>query len=211
MVQIWYMFSAFSFSFDTPPYDSGGVLWFHVRCPCVCPFVRPSIRILFPDGKLSKHQWISPNLVCALTLWRSGSGLQMGKFRRILKELSVRDMSYFHFRMITWVNINVFSPNLAFALILWRSSLGLLMGNFVKFWQLSARDMIMVGYYHFTFLLLTCYMWTVKPVQDFRHSWSMFSIHVATDKRVYPHNIFLISLLIHMLWVVIRSASRRRF
>ena len=33
----------------------------------------------------------------------------------------------------------------------------------------------------------------------------------ATDKRGYPHNIFLISPQKHMLWVLIRSASARRF
>ena len=116
---------------------------------------------------------------------------------------SVSHWSVFHFRMITWVNINGFSPNLVCALILWRSGLGLLMGkfhqfltelsaqdifsfpddnlskcqgiltklgthidikkiwfginckwtNFVNFWQLSARGTIMAGYHHFTFLL----------------------------------------------------------
>ena len=35
---------------------------------------------------------------------------------------------------------------------------------------------------------------------------------IATDKRGYPHiNIFLISWRKHMLWVLIRSASPRRF
>ena len=33
----------------------------------------------------------------------------------------------------------------------------------------------------------------------------------TTDKRGYPHNIFLISQRIHMLWVLIRSASPRCF
>ena len=33
----------------------------------------------------------SPNLVCALKLWRSGLGLLMGKFRQILTELTARD------------------------------------------------------------------------------------------------------------------------
>ena len=32
-------------------------------------------------------EWFSPNLVCALILWRSGLGLLMGKFRQILTEL----------------------------------------------------------------------------------------------------------------------------
>ena len=34
---------------------------------------------------------------------------------------------------------------------------------------------------------------------------------IATDNRGYPHNIFLISLQKHMLWVLIRSASPRHF
>ena len=36
-------------------------------------------------------------------------------------------------------------------------------------------------------------------------------IPIAADKRGYPHNIFLISPRKHMLWVLIRSASSRRF
>ena len=55
-------------NFYTPPHNSGGVLWFHVGRPCVCPsvhrtYVRPSIGLtsvrpfLFPYGNLSKHQW----------------------------------------------------------------------------------------------------------------------------------------------------------
>ena len=35
-------------------------------------------------------------------------------------------------------------------------------------------------------------------------------IFIVTDKRRYPHNIFLISRWIHMLWILIRSASPRR-
>ena len=42
----------------TPPHDSGGILWFHVGRPCVCP----SVRISFPDDNLSKHQWIFTKL-----------------------------------------------------------------------------------------------------------------------------------------------------
>ena len=34
---------------------------------------------------------------------------------------------------------------------------------------------------------------------------------IGIDKGGYPVNIFLISLLKHMLWVLIRSASPRRF
>ena len=49
--------------------------------------------------------------------------------------------SVFHFRMLTWVNMNGFSPNLVCALILWRSGLGLLMGKFRQiFTELPALD-----------------------------------------------------------------------
>ena len=37
--------------------------------------------------------------------------------------------------------------------------------------------------------------------------WEGLGNHIATDKRGYPHNIFLISPRKHMLWVLIRSAS----
>ena len=39
----------------------------------------------------------SPNLVCALILWRSGLGLLMGKFRQIFTELSAQDTPIFSF------------------------------------------------------------------------------------------------------------------
>ena len=46
---------------------------------------------------MSKHQWISQNLVCALILWKSGLGSLMGKFRQILTESSARDTPKFSF------------------------------------------------------------------------------------------------------------------
>ena len=49
----------------------------------------------------------SPNLVCALMLWRSCLGLLMPTTHL-----------YFHFWMITSVNVNGFSPNLVSALVL---------------------------------------------------------------------------------------------
>ena len=39
----------------------------------------------------------SPNLVCALILWRSGLGILMRKFRQILTELPARDTPIFSF------------------------------------------------------------------------------------------------------------------
>ena len=108
----------------------------------VCPSVRPSsVRFLFPDDNLSKHNGFSSNLVCALILWISGLGLLMGKFRQIFMELSPETRPYFRLRTLTWVNNKGFSPNLLYALTLRRSGLGLLMGKFRQiFTELSARD-----------------------------------------------------------------------
>ena len=83
----------------------------------------------------------SPNLVCALILWRSGLGLLMGKFCQIFTEFSAETHPYFRFQMLTGVNISGFSPNSICALIFWRSGLGVLMGKFCQiFTELSARD-----------------------------------------------------------------------
>ena len=92
------------YDFYTPPHYSGGVLWFHVGCPCVCPSVHPSVvrpSILRFRMITSSYQvnvsGFSPNLVCALIMWRSDLGLLMGKFRQILMELSARDTPIFSF------------------------------------------------------------------------------------------------------------------
>ena len=76
--------------FYTPPHDSGGILWYHVGCPCV----RPSVR---PNDNLKNVNGFSPNSGCALILWRSGMGLLMGQFRQFLTALSARDTSVFSF------------------------------------------------------------------------------------------------------------------
>ena len=41
-------------AFYTLSHESGQILWFHVRCLCICP----SICISFPDDNLNKYQWI---------------------------------------------------------------------------------------------------------------------------------------------------------
>ena len=48
-------------------------------------------------------------------------------------------------------------------------------------------------------------------IYDREDSVQTLGLHIATDKRGYPHDIFLISQRKHMLWVLIRSASVRRF
>ena len=88
-------------SFYTPPHNSGGVSWFHVGRQWVCPSirrtsVRPSIF------RFRMITWVningfSPNLVCALILWRSDLELLMGKFHQFLKELSAQDTPIFSF------------------------------------------------------------------------------------------------------------------
>ena len=92
--------------FYTPPHNSGGVLWFHVGRPCVRPSGRPSyvhpsvhlsVRFRFRVITSVNINGFSPNLICALILWRSGLGLLMGKFRQIFTELSARDTPIFSF------------------------------------------------------------------------------------------------------------------
>ena len=41
--------------------------------------------------------------------------------------------------------------------------------------------------------------------------WKKHSFHIPPDKFGYPHIIFLVSPQKNMLWVLIRSASPRRF
>ena len=121
---------------------NGEELWYQVDCPSVSPSVpRSACHMSLLPSSISLYflfrlitwvniSWFSPNLVCALILWRSGLALLIGKFRQFLTEFSAPTCSYFQFRSITWVNINGFSSNLVCALILWRSGLGLPMGKF---------------------------------------------------------------------------------
>ena len=103
--------------FYTTPQDSGRVLWFQVGFPCVRPsvsrtsvsqsVVRPSVRFSFPDdNSVLNINGFSPNLVCALILWRSGLGLLMGKFRQIFTKLSARDtitMGYYSLTFLLFI------------------------------------------------------------------------------------------------------------
>ena len=63
----FHFFLSTFFTFYSTPHNSGGVLWFNVGRPCVCPsvrrsVVRPSVRFSFPDDNLSEHQWIFTKL-----------------------------------------------------------------------------------------------------------------------------------------------------
>ena len=72
LIWIYTVFYAYTWPFKiidnmvyyTPPQVSGGVLCFHVGCPCVCPsvrslYVRPSVRTSFPFDSLSNYKRIS--------------------------------------------------------------------------------------------------------------------------------------------------------
>ena len=92
----------------------------------------------------------SPNLVCPLILWRSA-------LRLLIFDRGICLHPYFSFRTITWVNLNGFSPNSICALILWRSGFGLPIDKFRQFLtELSARDIIIAGYYRFMFFICCC-------------------------------------------------------
>ena len=75
--------------FYTLPHNSGWLLWFHVGRPCV----RPSI--CFWMITWVNLNGFSPNLVCALILWRSDLGLLMGKFRQIFTVICSRHAHIF--------------------------------------------------------------------------------------------------------------------
>ena len=107
----------------------------------VCPSViRPSV-FSFPDGNLSKCQWIFTKLGVCIDIVEIWFGIVNGQISSIFDSYLPAIYLYFHFRMITFVNINGFSPNLACVLKLCRPGLGLLMGKFGQFLiDLSAHD-----------------------------------------------------------------------
>ena len=59
----------------------------------VCVSVRPYFRF---RTRVNANGF-SPNLVCALILWRSDLELLLGKFRQFLTEVYARDTSVFSF------------------------------------------------------------------------------------------------------------------
>ena len=71
-------------------------LWMYVCLSIRRPSSRPSVRRFWMITRVNVNGF-SPNLVCALILWRSGLGLLMGKFRQIFTELSARDTPIFSF------------------------------------------------------------------------------------------------------------------
>ena len=87
--------------FYTLPHNSGRVLWFHVGRPFVRLPISPSY-VRLSIFRFRMITWVnfsgfSPNLVCALILWRSGLGWLMGKFCQIFMELPAKDTPIFLF------------------------------------------------------------------------------------------------------------------
>ena len=110
------------------------------RWTSVCPSVRPSVfRFRITCVNINGF---SPNLVCALILWRSGFGLLMGKFRQILTELSARDTPIFSFPDDNLSKHQWIFTKLGMCIDIMKSGLGLLIGKFRPILtELSARDM----------------------------------------------------------------------
>ena len=65
-------------------------------CPSIC---HTSVHTYFHFWTITSVNvnGFSPNLICALILWRSGLGLLMAIFRQFLTELSAHNMSDFLF------------------------------------------------------------------------------------------------------------------
>ena len=83
-------------------------------------------------------------------------------------------------------------------------------------WFCLINEVDFLSLFFFKLSLLDTFKWKYVPDDRFSGSVPLTSkrfqpSHIATDKRGFPHNIFLISPRKHMLWVLIRSASVRRF
>ena len=113
----------------------------------VCVSVHPSNTSVRPSVFCFRMiTWVningfSPNLVCALILWRSGLGLLMGKFCQNLTELSARDKPVFSFPADNLSKHQWIFTKLGMRNDLWRSGLGLLIGKILQILtELSARE-----------------------------------------------------------------------
>ena len=66
---------------------------------CVSAVCMSSVHLYFPFWTITcvNVNGISPNLVCAVILWKSDLGLLMGKFHQFLTQLSACKRSVFSF------------------------------------------------------------------------------------------------------------------
>ena len=85
----------YCYTFLYPPQDSDRVLWFHPGHPCVCPYIRQSFLVSFPDDNLSKHQWIFTKLGMCIDIVEILFGIANGQISSNLTELSARDIFSF--------------------------------------------------------------------------------------------------------------------
>ena len=91
----------------TLPQVSGGVLCFHVGCPCVCPSVRPSVvctyvrppvRTSFPFDSLSIYKQISFKFCICICIYNISFGIVNGQisiiYHRGLALVNVQKMFF---------------------------------------------------------------------------------------------------------------------
>ena len=86
----------------TPPDDSGGVLWFHVGCPCVCLSISSSsiclsVCISVPDDNLSKHYLIFTKHGMFIDIVEIWFGIAYGQILSNFDRVICRDTSIFLF------------------------------------------------------------------------------------------------------------------
>ena len=86
-------------------YISGGVLCFHVGCPCVCPsvrslYVRPSVRTSFPFDSLSIYKRISFKFCICICTNNVSLGIVNGQisiiYHRVMELVNVQKMVFGH-------------------------------------------------------------------------------------------------------------------
>ena len=143
----------------------------HVRPSVIRTSVRPYFR--FRAITCVNINGFSPNLVCALILWRSGLGLQTGKLCQFLTELSARDASIFsndNLRKYRWI-----FTKFGLCIDIGDFWFGI-MGNFRQFLtEQSPRD---PGYHRFTFSFIFFTgksVWYLQDMYVFSRLWNEYS------------------------------------
>ena len=121
--------------FYTPPHNSGGVQWFMLDMSICMSVHLSSIHSYFGFYMISKFQCIFTKLGMCIDI--VGKWFGIANFVNIWQSYQPTSHPYFHFGMITWVNVNWFSQNFVCALMLCRSGFGLLISKFHQFLTLT--------------------------------------------------------------------------
>ena len=87
----------------------------------------------FPDDYFNKYQWIFTKLGVCIDIVENCFGIADRQISSNFDSYLPWTCPYFHFWIITLLNVNGFSPNLVCALMLWTSASGLLMVEFRLF------------------------------------------------------------------------------